>query len=46
MDTTKLLVPIVDKKAKNLRLSYEELAVSGGLIFILIILITLKGLSS
>jgi hypothetical protein len=46
MDTTKRLVPIIDEKARNLKLSYEELAVGGGLIFILVTLIAIKGLSS
>lgn len=46
METTKRLVPIVDEKARNLKLSYEELAISGGLIVLLIVLIAIKGLSS
>lgn len=46
MDTTKRLAPIVDQKARNLKLSYEELAISGGLIFLLIILIAIKGFAS
>jgi len=46
MDTTTRLVPIVDKKARNLKLSYEELSISGGLIFLLILLITIKGFVS
>jgi hypothetical protein len=42
IETARKIVPIINEKARNLKLSYEELAISGSLVALLIFLTAIK----